>query len=128
MLDRTYVEVCGKLSRDVEVKLNIRGKPYGILSIEVNSLIGYSSSDAQQATFETKWFRVTILNEELINRLSSALLKGTKVLVIGELDIIQADESDPLAQIIIKVTSSTGIIVISKPNQIRGFEDEIFYE
>lgn len=125
MLDGAYVQIFGRLGSDVELRATKQGKTYGILSIAVNKgTKGFTKKEAPKDS-TTKWYKSIVWNEQLLVNLEPFLKSGKKVLVIGELDIIQASQED-VKYPIIKVREKYGGIRVLE--ELKLPEDQLVAE
>ncbi len=126
MRNGAFVEILGRLGSDIQIRSTREGKPYGVLSIAVNKKVRAFSQDNKLINI-TKWFKAIVWNEHLLVRMEPLLKKGKKILLIGELDVIQPTVPGARPHNIIIVKSSTGIAVLSDPMP-PDFEEESLME
>ena len=123
MQNGAYVDLYGRLYQDIQVRYSLTQKLYGIVIIAVKQKIGYHPY-SRDPIHVTKLFQAVIWNDDLINKFKGLLTKGKRIYLKGELDIIQAKNLDPDAQLVITVRSEAGITILSN-NTFAETEDEI---
>lgn len=113
MRNGAYVEILGRLGSDIQIRSTKEGKSYGVLSIAVNKKVKVTSEDNKLIN-NTKWFKAIIWNEHLLIETAPLLKAGKKILLIGELDVVQTTAPKSKGNNIIVVRSKTGIAVIAE--------------
>ena len=112
MRSGAYVEIFGRLGNDINIRYTREGKKYGVLSIAVNNKTGISQEG--KPIFGTKWFKAIVWNEHLLVKMEPLLKTGKKILLIGELDVIQPTAPGTKPYNIIVVKSKSGIAVLAE--------------
>ena len=125
MREEAIAEIYGHLETDIVIRELENNKRYGKLTIAVSKQVMQHSIIALKDIYKTTYFPVFIWNQELLETEAANLKKGTRVLLIGELDLLmnslelQGIETDKYLKqtnsIVINVTRNRGITIINKP-------------
>lgn len=120
MFDGAYVEICGNLGEDIAIKETKTGRKYGLLLVTVQKKSD-TWSETNQPHYKTHWYRVYIWNQSLLESQSSSYKKGERVLIIGELDMVEGHISDKASapqpnrsRMVISIKKNTGVTILPK--------------
>ena len=122
MRSGAYVEILGRLGSDIQIRSTREGKPYGVLSIAVNKKVKSSSQNGAPKSI-AKWYKAIVWNEHLLVKMEPLLKTGKKILLIGELDVIQPTTPGTKAHNIILVRSKSGIAVLAETSMSEVEEE-----
>lgn len=122
MYEEAIVEIYGRLATGIMIGRLPDGRQYGKTIISV-SKISPAYSSGYQETCQTTYLPVFIWNQELLEKEGSLLKKGLRVLLTGELELLDRsfslthDRIDNCLQdntVVISMNRNRGITIISQ--------------